>query len=96
MRFLGIVLRGLRLEVSVCNVYITNQFKATFAMCISGMKTFVPITSKNSVSGVVKKGRKEGEEKKERKISPRGGEVGRWAKKGTRRKRKGNKLQKIK
>jgi hypothetical protein len=26
LRFLGIILRGLRLEVSVYNVYITNQF----------------------------------------------------------------------
>ena len=31
LRFLGIILRVLRLEVSVYNVYITNQFKTTFA-----------------------------------------------------------------
>jgi hypothetical protein len=31
MRFLGIILRVLRLEVSVYNVYITNQFQTTFA-----------------------------------------------------------------
>jgi hypothetical protein len=31
LRFLGIILRFLRLEVSVYNVYITNQFQATFA-----------------------------------------------------------------
>ncbi len=31
MRFLGIILRVLRLKVSVYNVYITNQFQATFA-----------------------------------------------------------------
>jgi hypothetical protein len=29
LRFLGIILRVLRLEVSVCNVYITNQFQTT-------------------------------------------------------------------
>jgi hypothetical protein len=29
--FLGIILRVLRLEVSVNNVYITNQFQPTFA-----------------------------------------------------------------
>ncbi len=31
LRFLGIILRVLRLEVSVFNVYITNQFQPTFA-----------------------------------------------------------------
>jgi hypothetical protein len=31
MRFLGIILRVLRLEVSVYNIYITNQFQPTFA-----------------------------------------------------------------
>jgi hypothetical protein len=31
LRFLGIILRVLRLEVSVFNVYITNQFQTTFA-----------------------------------------------------------------
>jgi hypothetical protein len=30
-RFLGIILRVLRLEVSVYNVYITNKFQTTFA-----------------------------------------------------------------
>jgi len=30
LRFLGIILRVLRLEVSVFNVYITNQFQITF------------------------------------------------------------------
>ncbi len=29
--FLGIILRVLRLEVSICNIYITNQFQTTFA-----------------------------------------------------------------
>jgi hypothetical protein len=31
LRFLGRILRVLRLEVSVYNVYITNQFQTTFA-----------------------------------------------------------------
>ncbi len=31
LRFLDIILRVLRLEVSVCNVYITNQFQITSA-----------------------------------------------------------------
>jgi hypothetical protein len=31
LRFLGIILRVLRLEVSVYNVYITNQLQTTFA-----------------------------------------------------------------
>jgi hypothetical protein len=31
LRFLGIILRFLRLEVSVYNVYIANQFQITFA-----------------------------------------------------------------
>ncbi len=31
LRFLGIILRVLRLEVSVYNVYISNQFQTTFA-----------------------------------------------------------------
>ncbi len=30
-RFLGIILSVLRLEVSLCNVYISNQFQTTFA-----------------------------------------------------------------
>jgi hypothetical protein len=32
LRFLGKILRILRLEASVYNVYITNQFQATFAL----------------------------------------------------------------
>ncbi len=32
LRFLGIILRVLRLEVSVYNVYITNQSQTTFAV----------------------------------------------------------------
>jgi hypothetical protein len=31
MRFLAIILRVLRIEVSVYSVYITNQFQTTFA-----------------------------------------------------------------
>jgi hypothetical protein len=31
LMFLGIILRVFRLEVSVYNVYITNQFQTTFA-----------------------------------------------------------------
>jgi hypothetical protein len=31
LRFLGIILRVLKLEVSVYNVFITNQFQTTFA-----------------------------------------------------------------
>jgi hypothetical protein len=31
LRFLGIILRVIRLEVSVYNVFITNQFQPTFA-----------------------------------------------------------------
>jgi hypothetical protein len=31
VRFLGIILRFLRFEVSVYKVYITNQFQTTFA-----------------------------------------------------------------
>jgi hypothetical protein len=31
LRFLGIILRVLRLEVSGYNVYITNQFQTTYA-----------------------------------------------------------------
>jgi hypothetical protein len=34
LRFIGIILRVLRLEVSVCNVYITNQFQTTFDQII--------------------------------------------------------------
>jgi hypothetical protein len=31
LRFLGIILRVLRLEVSIYNIYIPNQFQNTFA-----------------------------------------------------------------
>jgi hypothetical protein len=32
LRFLGIILTVLRLQVSVYNVYVTNQFQTTFAL----------------------------------------------------------------
>jgi hypothetical protein len=38
LRFSGIILRVCRLEVSVCNVYITNQFQTTFAQGGGGSK----------------------------------------------------------
>ncbi len=38
LRFQGIILRVLRLEVSVYNVYITNQFQTTFAEGEGGSK----------------------------------------------------------
>jgi hypothetical protein len=31
LRFLGIILRVIRVEISVYNVYFTNQFQTTFA-----------------------------------------------------------------
>ena len=60
LRFLGIILRALRLEISVNNVYITNKFQTTFAQVnplvevtawIARRNNFVPITAKNSASG---------------------------------------------
>jgi hypothetical protein len=39
LRFLGIILRVRRLEVSVYNVYITNQFQTTFAEVGGGVKS---------------------------------------------------------
>jgi hypothetical protein len=65
LRFPGIILKVLRLEDSVYNVYITNQFQATFAQGVWGgvnsiaivevtvnskEENFVTITSKNSAS----------------------------------------------
>jgi hypothetical protein len=62
LRFLGILLRVVKLEVSKQNVYITNQFQTTFVQWGVGggeglnllvevtLRTFVSITSKNSVS----------------------------------------------
>ncbi len=35
--FLGIILKVLRLEVSVYNVYIPNQFQTTFTRGVGGM-----------------------------------------------------------
>jgi hypothetical protein len=36
LRFQGIILRVLRLEVSVYNVYIANQFQTSFAQGVGG------------------------------------------------------------
>ena len=44
LRFLGIILRVLRLEVSVHNVYITNQFQTSFAQGRVGVKSLVEVT----------------------------------------------------
>ncbi len=38
LRFLGIILRVLRLEISLYNVYITNHFQTTFAQWGAGSK----------------------------------------------------------
>ncbi len=70
LRFLGIILRVLRVEVSVYNVNVTNPFRTTVAHAGGGGKnplvevtvnsnrktlhTLVPITSKNSASGLDK------------------------------------------
>ncbi len=60
LRFLGIILRVLRLEVSVYNVYITGQFQTIFSQWVGGGVKLVevnvngtednPITSRNSAS----------------------------------------------
>jgi hypothetical protein len=39
LRFLGIILRVLRLEVSKYNIYITNKFQATLAHGEGGVKS---------------------------------------------------------
>jgi hypothetical protein len=66
LMFLSIILRFLGLEISINYVYIANQFQTSFAQGGVGgvksvsrprmarrktLKTFVPITSKNSASG---------------------------------------------
>jgi hypothetical protein len=67
-RFLDLILRVLRLEVSVYNAYITNQLQTTFAQRGGGgvksvsrgdceskrktLKTFVTITSMNAPSAL--------------------------------------------
>ncbi len=66
LRFLGIILKVLRLEVSLYNVYITKQFQSFFAQGVEGgksvgevtarrktLETFVPISLKNSASGQI-------------------------------------------
>jgi hypothetical protein len=40
----GIILRVLRLQVSVYNVYITNQFQTTFAQGGWGVNPLVKVT----------------------------------------------------
>jgi hypothetical protein len=40
LRFLGMILKVLRLQVSVYNVYITKQFHTTFAQGVGGVKSF--------------------------------------------------------
>jgi hypothetical protein len=68
--FLGIILRVVRLEVSVYNVYISNQFRTSFEpiLLLGGggnssvkmtvnsktLKTFVLISSKNLASGIAR------------------------------------------
>jgi hypothetical protein len=44
LRFLGIILRVLNLEASIYNVYITNQFRSTFAQRGGGDKSIVEVT----------------------------------------------------
>ena len=39
LRFLGIILRGLRLEVSEYNVYITYQFQTSFVQGVGRVKS---------------------------------------------------------
>ncbi len=66
LRFPGIILKVLRLEVSLYNVYITKQFQSFFAQGVEGgksvvevtakrktLETFVAILLKNSVSGQI-------------------------------------------
>jgi hypothetical protein len=42
-RFLGLILRVLRLEVFL-NVYISNQFQTTFALGWEGVKFVIEVT----------------------------------------------------
>ncbi len=48
LRFLGMILKVLRLEVSVCNVHITNQFQPTFAQGGEGVKSVILEVTVNS------------------------------------------------
>ncbi len=94
MRFLGIILRVLRLEVSVYNVYITNQFQATFALKEEDFRpNYVQELGLRSCRERKKKRRRE---KRKKNKSWRRGRCEDVQKIGTRRKRKGNKLQKNK
>ncbi len=44
LRFLGIILRVVKHEVSVHNVYITNKFRTTFNQGGRGVKPLVEVT----------------------------------------------------
>jgi hypothetical protein len=44
LRFLGIILGVLRLEVSIYIIYITNQFQTTFAQGGRGIISVVEVT----------------------------------------------------
>jgi hypothetical protein len=47
LRFLGKILRVLRLEISVYNVYIANQFQTTFARrAVGGVKKYLFLEEK--------------------------------------------------
>ncbi len=48
LRFLGIILRVLRLEVSVYNVYIRNQCQTTFAQGAAGEQNLIVEVTVNS------------------------------------------------
>ncbi len=53
LRFLGIILRVLRLEVSVNNVNINNQFQTTFAhVGGGGVKSLVEVTVNSNEDNV--------------------------------------------
>jgi hypothetical protein len=47
--FLGMILRVLRLELSVYNVYISNQFQPTFAQGVGGVKSIVEVTVRKTL-----------------------------------------------
>ncbi len=48
LRFLGIIVRFLRLEVSVSNVYIADQFQITFAQGEGEVKSISRYDCENS------------------------------------------------
>jgi hypothetical protein len=51
LRFLGIILRVLRLEISVYNVFITNQFKKPLLLKGGGVVKSVVEVTLNSKEG---------------------------------------------